>query len=514
MNILERALLYLKRKKIKSMLLFLTLTVITSGLLIGMVVWKGSRDEMKELQMTYGNSFKVTAIIPKTAEDKRLWEETGDQPGYPQYRYKGSKVDDELIRRIREVEGLTAYCKEYTLLSTYLPEIDLIDGLHTYMEKEEEKNGGPLDDLGLTTPWLNKKIVGLQGCTDSTLLPYFRSNTLELIEGDPIRKGDKYQILISDQVAKDNQLEVGDQIRAARLYYPALDKMSREDKRKEEKLPITVESCFTIAGIFHVNIGQYINEWTVEEDIANNFMFIDIDSLAEMYKADGAKYGEALDPLYTASFFVDDPARLDEIITAVKGIPGINWSDYDIRVETSLFESALQPLESMNSLVTFLIVFLLAVCLLFLILVLRIWIGARKKEIGILISLGETKGRILGQMFLEGGILLFASLILAAGITAWSAERIGNGLLDQMNYREEKASQTDLIEEPTSMEEVEIMNEQFQLKNEVDPVEKLPCRLEVSEIMVGGVLLYAILGLVVWLESGKIFRTSLNELTR
>ena len=199
MNILERALLYLKRKKIKSMLLFLTLTVITSGLLIGMVVWKGSRDEMKELQMTYGNSFKVTAIIPKTAEDKRLWEETGDQPGYPQYRYKGSKVDDELIRRIREVEGVTAYRKEYTLLSTYLPEIDLIDGLHTYMEKEEEKNGGPLDDLGLTTPWL------------------------------------KYQILISDQVAKDNQLEVGDQIRAARLYYPALDKMSREDKRKEEK---------------------------------------------------------------------------------------------------------------------------------------------------------------------------------------------------------------------------------------------------------------------------------------
>lgn len=87
--------------------------------------------------------------------------------------------------------------------------------------------------------------------------------------------------------------------------------MSREDKRKEGKLPITVESCFTIAGIFHVNIGQYINEWTVEEDIANNFMFIDIDSLAEMYKADGAKYGEALDPLYTASFFVDDPARLD-----------------------------------------------------------------------------------------------------------------------------------------------------------------------------------------------------------
>ena len=63
---------------------------------------------MKELQMTYGNSFKVTAIIPKTVEDKRLWEETGDQPGYPQYRYKGSKVYDELIRRIGRLYQICA----------------------------------------------------------------------------------------------------------------------------------------------------------------------------------------------------------------------------------------------------------------------------------------------------------------------------------------------------------------------------------------------------------------------
>nr|WP_307999053.1 hypothetical protein [uncultured Merdimonas sp.] len=36
---------------------------------------------MKELQKTYGNSFTIKAIIPKSAEDERLWEQVGKVPG-------------------------------------------------------------------------------------------------------------------------------------------------------------------------------------------------------------------------------------------------------------------------------------------------------------------------------------------------------------------------------------------------------------------------------------------------
>ena len=100
-------------------------------MMIGITVWQGSRNGMKELQKTYGNSFKIKAIIPQNAEDERLWEQVGKVQGYPQYRYKGSLVNDELIERIMKVDGVTEYCKEAHLSLAYFPEIDLIDGLHS-----------------------------------------------------------------------------------------------------------------------------------------------------------------------------------------------------------------------------------------------------------------------------------------------------------------------------------------------------------------------------------------------
>lgn len=510
MSIWKRSLLYIKTHKFRSILLLFTLTVIASGMLIGLTVWQGSREGMQDLKETYGNSFKVTAIIPQTADDTRLWEQTGNVPGFIQYYYKGSKVDDELVRKIREVEGVTAYNKEYTLLLTYLPEIDLVDGLHTYFEKIDQAEGYPEEDL--VKSWIVKSQNELKGCTDSSLLPYFRSNSLELIEGDPIREGDYRKILISDRVAEDNHLQVGDQIRVTELDEVKIMEMSSKEARKLEELPELVETFFTIAGIFHVNTSQYITELTPESDIADNFMFIDIDSVTEIYRENGAYYGEPLDPIYTATFFVDDPARTDEIIADVKQIPGVTWSDYELEVESSMYESALTPLENISRIMMFLLIFLLAVCILLLILVLRIWIGARKKEVGILISIGETRGRVRSQIFLEGGLLLLAALILAAGITFWGGNWIGNTLLDQMNRQQTKTLQVDPIENPATIEELEEMNEQFQLRSEAELVETLSCQLEASELLTGSVLLYLALGFAVWLETRRILRNRLKEI--
>ena len=185
---------------------------------------------------------------------------------------------------------------------------------------------------------------------------------------------------------------------------------------------------------------------------------------------------------------------MDEIIENVKEIPGVEWSDYDIQVETSLYESALKPLENVSKISTFLIIFLLIVSIVLLILVLRIWIGGRKKEMGILISIGETKGKIRGQIILEGGILLLGALILTAGITMWSGDRIGNALLDQMNAREEQSSKKEPMEFPTDLNGLEEYNEQFEIHSEAEPVEKIACRLDVTEFAVSAAVLYVALG--------------------
>lgn len=230
-------------------------------MMIGITVWQGSRNGMKELQKTYGNSFKIKAIIPQNAEDERLWEQVGKVQGYPQYRYKGSLVNDELIERIMKVDGVTEYCKEAHLSLAYFPEIDLIDGLHAAEVKLEKETGEVADPSGIYQPLVGERENRVNGCSSSELLNYFRSNALEIIDGRPIRENDKHQILISDELAERNHLAVGDQILVTQLFYPTLDKIRVTD---ETEMPVSAEEYMTITGLFHVNVSQYINEMTVE----------------------------------------------------------------------------------------------------------------------------------------------------------------------------------------------------------------------------------------------------------
>lgn len=220
MSIWRRSLIYLKTHKLRCILLMFTLTVIASGMMLGLAIWKGSQDGMQELQKAYGNSFTVKAIIPQNAEDKNLWEQTGDIPGFEQYRYKGSIVDDELIDKVMEVEGVTDVCKEAKSYLAYFPEVDLIDALLARLAELERETGEYSSDDPRIQNQISEKQNILQGCNNSELLSYFRTNTLELVEGRAIREGDKYQILISDELAEKNQLKVGDQIRVEQLSLP------------------------------------------------------------------------------------------------------------------------------------------------------------------------------------------------------------------------------------------------------------------------------------------------------
>lgn len=261
MAVWKRSLFYLRRHKFRNFILLLILIIVASGMMIGITVWQGSRNGMKELQKTYGNSFKIKAIIPQNAEDERLWEQVGKVQGYPQYRYKGSLVNDELIERIMKVDGVTEYCKEAHLSLAYFPEIDLIDGLHAAEVKLEKETGEVADPSGIYQPLVGERENRVNGCSSSELLNYFRSNALEIIDGRPIRENDKHQILISDELAERNHLVVGDQILVTQLFYPTLDKIRVTD---ETEMPVSAEEYLTITGLFHVNVSQYINEMTVE----------------------------------------------------------------------------------------------------------------------------------------------------------------------------------------------------------------------------------------------------------
>lgn len=101
-------------------------------------------------------------------------------------------------------------------------------------------------------------------------------------------------------------------IRIDAAYHQFLLPGSRQKRNPIDPNTIFYEVDLEIIGIFHVNTTQIVSEYTVEPDIAENFMFADVNVTQEARRA----YFEAVDlhkepPYQKVTFFVKDPKDLD-----------------------------------------------------------------------------------------------------------------------------------------------------------------------------------------------------------
>lgn len=468
MNAWKRAWIYFKRCKNRTILLTLTLTIITSCMMIGLSLSIAADKSIKDLQKQYGSNFKMESIRGDDVSNTMLWEQTNNEDSpYPQHRYKGPLVDDELIEKVMEVKGINSYCKEAELGLVYLRNIELVKGNYHKDYEYEQQTGEIYDEQGILEPIVLMNSITLQGCNNSSLNKYFKNLSFELTEGRHIQEKDEKKILISDVVAEQNALSVGDTIRAdvPTLDYPRIENI--------EDLPLISTYYCEIIGIFHVNTQQYINEYTTEDMIAENFMFADIQTVTEMYRSVNAFYGEPIDPFYTVSFFVDDPDEMEEIIDKVWKLDGIDKGNFDIQIDHSSYQSALEPLQTMKRLSLIMVAFCFVICILLVVLLLRLWLQSRNREVGILLSVGITPGSIVRQFIIEGCIIACISFCLAGGITALSASALGNGWLHTMS------AQNDVQEEPKELspnaggEEIAAYIKEFEVKTDVQVPESI-----------------------------------------
>lgn len=500
MNTRKRAWIYLKRCKNRTILLILTLTIITSCMMIGLSLSIAADKSIKDLQKQYGSNFKIESIRDNDVSNTMLWEQTNNEDSpYPQHRYKGPLVDDELIENVMGVSGITSFCKETEVSLIYFRELNLIQGSWYRDYINEMQSGEAFDPDYVVQPIVIYKTNVLKACNDSRLVNYFHNSAFELIEGRHIQQGDKGTILISDVLAEQNQLSLGDTIRADQL---SLEYIGNEIKN-ENDIPIVSTEYLKIIGIFHVNTEQYINEDTTEDMIAENFMFVDINVATEMYRTFNAVYGEPIDPFYTVSFFVDDPDEMEEIIDKVWKLDGIDKGNFDIQIDHSSYQSALEPLQTMKRLSLIMVAFCFVICILLVVLLLRLWLHSRNREVGILLSVGITPGSIVRQFIIEGCIVACISLCLAGGITALSASALGNGWLHTMS------AQNNVQEEPKELspnaggEEIAAYTKEFEVKTDVQVPENI--KIEFSLLATGlcVIIILSVIVLSVLLISNK-----------
>ena len=104
MSVWKRAILYLTRKKGQTIFLFLYMAVMAAFILIAFSLKDAAEKELARLLETFGTGF-IIKIDTENPANVTVVEENGTMDS----RYIGTKITDEMIEKILELDGVTNY---------------------------------------------------------------------------------------------------------------------------------------------------------------------------------------------------------------------------------------------------------------------------------------------------------------------------------------------------------------------------------------------------------------------
>jgi len=174
LNVYKRALLYVIRKKGKSLTLFLLLLFITVSVMVGVSIRDGTAKAAENLRATIGASFTMSGNI----------NNLDFHDGESGYTAEKIPISLNTVEQIRNIEGIKIYnAEQHTSV--------IAEGIY-YLS-------------GMSSGSLSAN-------TETACQTDFMNGILELAKGRHITEDDRDAALISDKLAAENHLQVGSEL--------------------------------------------------------------------------------------------------------------------------------------------------------------------------------------------------------------------------------------------------------------------------------------------------------------
>ena len=262
--------------------------------------------------------------------------------------------------------------------------------------------------------------VSLIGNKDMSMDSNFLSGNAFITDGRMIKEGEKDVCAISAELADKNQLEIGCRIRFGNC------------RDKEDDMTYEAE----VVGIYQVNqpIAPYMFGDTYRSE---NIIFTDLDFPE---KVDG----KAGDPLYEKAYFkIADVNDYESVKKSVMGAD-IAWERYDLIDNNGNMNTLSANFNEMEKYSKILVWVISGASLIILFLIFLFWMKSRNREIGIMLSMGTAKIRILAQIMTEA--LMIAAVAMLISFSA--APKVSGLTADYLVEQQiQSAEEQDLLDE-------------------------------------------------------------------
>lgn len=374
-----RAIRSVLRKPRRSLLMILIMAVVFTAL----VAQSGVRSSMAEVKnaisANVGAGFTATAAVDAAAgpeaqpgSDAQQQPPTQQAPAQ-QAPAEQAGVDEKVAERLAGIPQVGKHSLEAETIAQPEGAKPVTSGRGVQLDPEFA--GG----------------VTVTGTSDSSLNPAFQGKLYQLVEGKHVA-ATASQAVIHRDFAEHNNLKLGDKLTLA---------------QGGKKVTVTV------AGIFE---GKTENPSGLPVGASENNVFVDLASAQEL----GA-------PITAGRYFTHNAEELPQALAAAKKIaPKLTLED-----NSAQFAPVLQAITGVDKLLATMLLGLSIAGALVLALVSTFWARGRIHEVGVLLSLGKSKGNVLSQFALEATIFAAVAAAISAALGSVLSGSLGRAVVAQ-----------------------------------------------------------------------------------
>lgn len=368
---IKNAIAYITRKRNRTLIIFIILTIVLSCLYSCLTIMKSSNEIEKTLYESSNSSISITKKDGKY--------------------FNVNQFKD--IEKIKEVEKIII---QYDGLAK-LKDAKVVSG-------EQRINREDLSDEF-------KNVVSLEATNNTKRNILFSSGVFTIKEGKNIEENDKNSIIVHEEFAKQNNLKLGDEVNLELL------DIEENGKIKSHK--------FKIIGIFS---GKKQETYTgLSSDFSENMVFVDYSTSQEILnKSENNKIANKI-LMYSSSAESTDLAlnKLKEL--------KIDESKYFVQKDSNAFEESLESVSGIKHMIKIMTYSIMLGGIIVLSLILILWLRERIYEIGIFLSIGTSKIQIIMQFIFELLFISIPSIISSLFLGNVLIKVIAGGLINSEN---------------------------------------------------------------------------------
>lgn len=415
MNFLKRAALAVTRKKGRSIIMFVLFAAIANMVLAGLAIRHATEYAGASARQKLGGELTLAYDMQSALQKSRTEQAAGGE----RIRIQSEPVTEAMAQMIASDKDIASY--NYIVNTNGLAQdfepVSTGDGTSS----DGAASGGGADNNGRGGNQFGQgqnfvmPDVTVTGVSATGLLNEFKNDQSTLVSGRQITAEDagKKSAMIEKNLAEQNGLNVGSTISV---------KAAGSD---------TVEQ-YTVVGIYQAAAADASSDGPGMRNFSfaqpYNRIYVDYSSaipLKTTVSDDGTTTPGGIDSVV---FNVDDPQNIDAVLGRTKTMD-IDWSKFTLDANDAAYKQMVGPIENVASFAMTAIYIVAIAGAIILGLILMLAVKERMYETGVLLSMGESKMKILAQYISE--VLIIA--VLAFGFSMFTgkfiAQDVGSTLL-------------------------------------------------------------------------------------